>query len=70
MKEILAPVVLVGLADSLNPATIALAVLMATGRSPVPRLLAFALGTGVVYFVGGLALTLGPAALLHSVLNR
>ncbi|MEA2468402.1 MAG: hypothetical protein QOJ57_2528, partial [Thermoleophilaceae bacterium] len=56
--------------DSLNPATIAVAVLLATGRRPVPRLLLYALGTGVTYFLGGLLLVLGPAELLHSLLHR
>jgi cytochrome c biogenesis protein CcdA len=70
MTQLVVPILLFGLADSLNPATIAVAVLLAAGRRPVPRLLLYALGTGVTYFLGGLLLVLGPADLLHSLLHR
>ena len=62
MKELIVPIFLFGLADSLNPATIAVAAVLATGRRPVPRLLMYTLGTGVTYFLGGLVLVLGPKA--------
>jgi len=65
--DLLGPIVLIGLADSINPATIALAVLVAAGERPRSRLLAFTLGTGLTYFAGGLILTLGPAALLKTL---
>jgi cytochrome c biogenesis protein CcdA len=70
MRQLISPVLLIGLADSLNPATIAVAVFLATQRQAIPRLVAFALGTGLTYFVGGLALTLGPAALLQSIVHH
>src|SRR4051794_9149039 len=70
MTELLVPIFLFGLADSLNPATIAVAVVLATGRRPVPRLLLYSLGTGLTYFLGGLLLVLGPAGLLHALLHR
>jgi cytochrome c biogenesis protein CcdA len=70
MRQLISPVLLIGLADSLNPATIAVAVFLATQRHAVSRLMAFTLGTGLTYFVGGLALTLGPAALLQSVVHH
>src|SRR3954452_10571223 len=70
MKELIVPILLFGLADSLNPATIAVAIVLATGRRPVPRLLLYTLGTGITYFLGGLLLALGPAGLLHSLLHR
>jgi cytochrome c biogenesis protein CcdA len=70
MTELIAPILLFGLADSLNPATIAVAVVLATGRGPVPRLLLYTLGTGVTYFLGGLLLVLGPAGILHALLHR
>jgi cytochrome c biogenesis protein CcdA len=70
MSALLAPVLLFGLADSLNPATIAVAVVLATGRRPVPRLLLYALGTAMTYLLGGLLLLLGPAGLLHALLHR
>src|SRR3954454_24919524 len=70
MTDLLVPIFLFGLADSLNPATIAVAIVLATGRRPVPRLLMYTLGTGITYFLGGLLLVLGPAGLLHSLLHR
>src|SRR3954462_15316941 len=70
MKELIVPILLFGLADSLNPATIAVAVVLATGRRPVPRLLLYTLGTGVTYFLGGLLLRPGPAGGLAAVLPR
>jgi cytochrome c biogenesis protein CcdA len=70
MGALLGPVVLLGLADSLNPATIAVAVVLATGRRPVPRLALFALGTGGTYLLGGLVLVLGPAGLLHALIHH
>ena len=70
MKDLLVPIFVFGLADSLNPATIAVAIVLATGRRPVPRLLLYTLGTGVTYFLGGLLLVLGPAGLLDALLNR
>jgi cytochrome c biogenesis protein CcdA len=70
MSGLIVTVLLFGLADSLNPATIAVAVVLATGRRPVPRLLFYALGTGITYFLGGLLLALGPADLLHALLHR
>lgn len=70
MTDLLVPVLVFGLADSLNPATIAVAAVLATGRRPVPRLLMYALGTGLTYFGGGLLLVLGPAGILHALLHR
>jgi cytochrome c biogenesis protein CcdA len=70
MAALLAPIFLLGLADSLNPATIAVAGVLAAGRRPVPRLLLYTAGTGVTYFLGGLLLVLGPAELLHSLLHH
>jgi cytochrome c biogenesis protein CcdA len=69
VRELLGPVLLLGLADSLNPATIAVAVLLAAGRRPVPRLATYTAGTGLTYFAGGVVLALGPAALLASALH-
>jgi cytochrome c biogenesis protein CcdA len=70
MSSLIIPILLLGLADSLNPVTIAVAVLLATGRRPVPRLIAYTLGTGTTYFLGGLVLTLGPAVLLRTLLDH
>jgi cytochrome c biogenesis protein CcdA len=70
VKELVAPIFLFGLADSLNPATIAVAIVLATGRRPVPRLLLYTFGTWATYLAGGLLLVLGPARFLHSLLHR
>jgi cytochrome c biogenesis protein CcdA len=70
VTDLLFPILLFGLADSLNPATIAVAIVLATGRRPVPRLLFYSFGTGFTYFLGGLVLVIGPAGLLHSLLHR
>jgi cytochrome c biogenesis protein CcdA len=70
VTSLLVPILLLGLADSLNPVTIAVAVLLATGARPVPRLLTYTLGTGLTYYAGGLVLTLGPAVLLRTVIHQ
>jgi cytochrome c biogenesis protein CcdA len=70
MSSLIVPILLLGLADSLNPVTIAVAVLLATGKRPVPRLLTYTIGTGTTYFLGGLLLTLGPAVLLRTLLGH
>jgi cytochrome c biogenesis protein CcdA len=70
VNELLVAVLLLGLADSLNPVTISVAVMLAAGERPVRALAAYTLGTGLVYFAGGVLLTLGPAVLLHSVLHH
>jgi cytochrome c biogenesis protein CcdA len=57
-----------GVADSINPVTILVAVYLASGPNPVGRLGAFIAGVFVVYLGGGLALLLGPAELLRGAL--
>ena len=58
-----------GLADSLNPVTILIAVYLGAGADPVRRLSAYAVGVFAAYFLGGVALTLGPAELLRAALD-
>ena len=58
-----------GLADSLNPVTILIAVYLGAGADPVRRLSAFAVGVFAAYFLGGVALMLGPAELLRAALD-
>jgi cytochrome c biogenesis protein CcdA len=60
-------VVSLGLADSLNPSTIAVALYLATGDRAKERVFEFTLGVFVVYFVGGAAVALGPGQLLLSL---
>lgn len=69
MTDLLWPILLLGLGDSLNPATIAAAIVIAGNKGPVARVLAFATGTGLTYFAGGVVLVLAPAALLNSLLH-
>lgn len=69
MTDLLWPILLLGLGDSLNPATIAAAIVIAANKGPVVRVLAFATGTGLTYFLGGVVLVLAPAALLNALLH-
>ena len=55
-----------GLVDSLNPATIAVAVVLGTTERPLWRLTGYAAGIFAVYLLGGLILTLGPSALIRT----
>lgn len=58
----------VGIADSVNPSTIAPALYLATGLDASRRLLHFTLGVFTVYLAGGIVLVLGPGhAILSSV---
>jgi cytochrome c biogenesis protein CcdA len=58
-------VLTIGLADSINPVTIAVALYLASTRRPVWRLANFTAGVFLVYTLGGLALLFGPASLLR-----
>jgi cytochrome c biogenesis protein CcdA len=58
----------IGLADSINPSTIAPALYIATARNAERSLVAFILGVFLVYLAGGLVLTLGPGRLILSAL--
>jgi cytochrome c biogenesis protein CcdA len=55
-----------GLFDSLNPTTIAVAVLLATTPDAVRRLAGFTAGVFAIYLAGGALLTFGPAELLRA----
>jgi cytochrome c biogenesis protein CcdA len=61
-------VVSVGLADSVNPSTLAPAFLIATGAGAVRRLTGFTAGVFAVSFAGGALLVLGPGQLLLGAL--
>jgi cytochrome c biogenesis protein CcdA len=54
----------IGLADSINPSTIAPALYIATTRDAERSLVAFVLGVFLVYLAGGVVLTLGPGRAL------
>jgi cytochrome c biogenesis protein CcdA len=55
----------IGLADSINPLTIAVALYLATTPRAVRQLAGFTAGVFGVYTLGGLILLFGPAALLR-----
>jgi cytochrome c biogenesis protein CcdA len=59
-----------GLVDSLNPATIAVAVVLATTERPLLRLAGYTAGIFAVYFVGGVVLTLGPSELIRTATSH
>jgi cytochrome c biogenesis protein CcdA len=58
----------IGLADSLNPTTVAPALYLATGPRPRERVTEFTIGVFAVYLVGGVAIALGPGQLLLSLI--
>jgi len=63
-----AVVAALGVADSINPVTILVAMYLGSGPDPARRLGGFIAGVFGVYLAGGLALMLGPAELLHGAL--
>jgi hypothetical protein len=64
-----AVVAALGVADSINPVTILVALYLGSGPDPVRRLGGFIGGVFAAYLAGGLALMLGPAELLRGVLS-
>ncbi|HET9102054.1 MAG TPA: GAP family protein [Solirubrobacteraceae bacterium] len=68
MFRLIGLVVSIGLADSLNPTTIAPALYLATAQHARTRLIEFTLGVFAVYLIGGLAIALGPGELLLSLI--
>ena len=61
-------VISIGLADSLNPTTIAPALYLASGARPREHVARFTAGVFLVYFLGGAAILLGPGQLLLSII--
>jgi len=60
MLRLIGVVLAIGLADSLNPSTIAPGLYLAIGKQPLGSLIQFTLAVLVVNFVGGAAIALGP----------
>ncbi len=60
MLRLLGLVLSIGLADSLNPTTIAPALYLASGERPRRRVFEFTLGVFVVFFAGGALVAIGP----------
>jgi len=67
MLRLTALVISIGLADSLNPSTIAPALFLATGKHARRHVAEFTVGVFAVYLLGGLAIALGPGQLILSL---
>lgn len=71
MLRLIGLMISIGLADSLNPTTIAPALYLATNEAnPRNQVAEFTMGVFVVYLVGGLAVALGPGQLLLALVPR
>lgn len=68
MLRLLGIVISIGLADSLNPSTIAPALYLATGERSRDRVAEFTFAVFAVYFVGGTAIALGARQLIQPLL--
>jgi len=68
MLRLIGLVVSIGIADSLNPSTIAPALYLATGRRARGELVRFTAAVFAVYLGGGAAIALGPGQLLLSLI--
>jgi cytochrome c biogenesis protein CcdA len=67
MLRLIGIVVSIGLADSLNPTTIAPALFLASRERPRDQVIRFTLGVFLVYFAGGAVIALGPGQLVLSL---
>jgi cytochrome c biogenesis protein CcdA len=63
-------VISIGLADSMNPSTIAPGLYLATGRGARTGLIQFTLGVFAVNLVGGAAIALGPGEALLAIVPK
>jgi cytochrome c biogenesis protein CcdA len=70
MLRLIGLVVSIGLADSLNPTTIAPALYLASGENCRARVSEFTLGVFGVYFLGGALVALGPGQLLLALVPK
>ena len=70
MLRLIGIVISIGLADSLNPTTIAPALYMAEGERAVGRVVEFTIGVFAVYLLGGLFIALGPGELILDLVPR
>ena len=68
MLRLIGIVVSIGIADSVNPTTIAPALYLAGLPNSRVRILEFTLAVFAVYLVGGIAIALGPGQLLISLI--
>jgi cytochrome c biogenesis protein CcdA len=68
MLRLVGIVMSIGLADSLNPTTIAPALYLATGERARGRVAEFTAGVFLVYFLGGAAIAVGAGQLIRPLL--
>jgi cytochrome c biogenesis protein CcdA len=68
MLRLIGLVISIGLADSVNPTTIAPALYLAAGEHPRRQVLQFTVAVFAVYLVGGLVIALGPGELLLTLI--
>jgi hypothetical protein len=70
MLRLIGIVISIGLADSINPSTVAPALYMAAQPYPRRPLAQFTAGVFIVYFVGGSLIALGPGQLILSLVPK
>jgi cytochrome c biogenesis protein CcdA len=70
MLRLIGLVLSIGLADSLNPSTIAPALYLAATDHPKARVGQFTAGVFAVYFLGGALIALGPGELLLALVPK
>jgi cytochrome c biogenesis protein CcdA len=70
MLRLIGLAISIGLADSLNPTTIAPALYVASGDRARRRVAEFTAGVFTVYFLGGVAIALGPGQLVLTLVPR
>jgi cytochrome c biogenesis protein CcdA len=70
MLRLIGIVISIGLADSINPSTVAPALYMAAQPGPRRPLAQFTAGVFFVYFVGGSLIALGPGQLILSLVPK
>jgi cytochrome c biogenesis protein CcdA len=70
MLRLIGLVVSIGLADSLNPTTIAPALYLASGERARTRVTEYTVAVFVVYLAGGALIALGPGQLLLSLVPK
>ena len=70
MIRLLGLVISIGIADSLNPTTIAPALYLAAGDHARRQVAEFTVAVFAVYLFGGLAIALGPGELLLAIVPR
>jgi cytochrome c biogenesis protein CcdA len=70
MLRLIGVVVSIGIADSLNPTTIAPALYLGAGNGARERVTEFTLAVFAVYLIGGIIIALGPGQLVLSLVPK